>query len=127
MMMLILSNTIDSVSAATQNCHLNFNESKCSVLRVSRKRNWGQYPYRLNDSPLRLVNNVNDLGIQITSTLDRNDHVYKICKKANKMLGLLRRCTLAFQNLETRRLLYITIVRTNFSPQTNYGPHKKLS
>ena len=106
---------IDSVSAATQNCHLNFNESKCSVLKVSRKRNMVQYPYRLNDSPLRLVNNVNDLGIQVTSTLDWNDHVYKICKKANKMLGLLRRCTLAFQKLETRRLLYITIVRTNFS------------
>ena len=57
---------IDSVSAATQNCHLNFNESKYSVLKVSRKRNTVQYPYRLNDSPLRLVNNVNDLGIQVT-------------------------------------------------------------
>ena len=38
---------IDSVSVATQNCHLNFNESKCSVLKVSRKRNTVQYPYRL--------------------------------------------------------------------------------
>ena len=98
---------IDSVSAATQNCHLNFNESKCSVLKVSRKRIKVQYPYRLNESPLRLVNNVNDLGIQVTWTLGWKDHVYKICKKANKMLGLLRRCTLAFQKLETRRLLYI--------------------
>ena len=28
---------IDSVGATTQNCHLDFNESKCSVLKVSRK------------------------------------------------------------------------------------------
>ena len=29
-------------------------------------------------------------------------------KKANKLLGLLRRCTLAFQNPPTRRLLYLS-------------------
>ena len=41
------------------------------------------------------------------------------------MLGLLRRCTLAFQNLETRRLLYITIVRTNFSHASQlWSPQK---
>jgi hypothetical protein len=31
------------------------------------------------------------------------------------MLGLLRRCTLKFHNPQTRRLLYLTIVRSNFS------------
>ena len=41
------------------------------------------------------------------------------------MLGLLRRCTLAFQKLETRRLLYITIVRTNFSRASQlWSPQK---
>ena len=64
---------------------------------------------------MSLVNKVNDLGIQVTSNLDWSDHTYNICKKANKLLGLLRRCTLAFQNPQTRRLLYLSIVRSHFS------------
>jgi hypothetical protein len=62
-----------------------------------------------------LVSKVNDLWVLVTSNLDWSDHTYKICKKANKMLGLLRRCTLEFHNPQTRRLLYLTIVRSNFS------------
>ena len=59
--------------------------------------------------PLALVTDL------VTSNLDWHDHTYKICKKANNMLGLLRRCTLEFQNPQTRRLLYLTIVRSNVS------------
>jgi hypothetical protein len=106
---------INSVSVATENCHLDFNESKCSVLKITWKRNIVQYPYQLNDTPLPLVSKVNDLGVLVTSNLDWSDHTYKICKKANKMLGLLRRCTLEFHNPQTTRLLYLTIVRSNFS------------
>ena len=62
-----------------------------------------------------VIKTLNDLGVQVTSNLDWSDHTYKICKKANKMLGLLMRCTLAFQNSRTTRLLYLTIVRSNFS------------
>ena len=84
-------------------------------------------PFERFTITVRLVNKVNDLGIQVTSNLDWSDHVYKICKKANKMLGLLRRCSLAFQNSETRRLLYLTIVRSNFSHASQlWSPQKAV-
>ena len=80
---------INSVCCATQNCLLDFNESKCSVLRISRKVNRIEHSYQINDSVLPTVNKIKDLGVHITSNLDWTEHAYNVSKKGNKMLGLL--------------------------------------
>jgi hypothetical protein len=104
---------------------LDFNESKCSVLRVSRKINKVEYPYKINESKLTLVNKIQDLGIVVTSKLEWNEQVKNVTKKANQMLGLLRRCTLAFPHAKTRRTLYLTLIRLDFSHASQlWAPQK---
>ena len=64
-----------------KNLQLNFIESKCSVLRISRKTNKVEYSYQINESRLTLVNKIKDLGIVLTSKLDWNEHVINITAK----------------------------------------------
>lgn len=118
---------INSVSRATQNCQLDFNESKCSVLRISRKINRVEHSYQINELVLTSVNKIKDLGVHVTSNLDWSEHVYNTSKKANKMLGLLRRCTIAFQRPETRRILYLTLVRSHFSYASQLWAPQKVN
>ena len=66
--------------------------------------------YVLNDTPLDSVTQTKYLGVTITNDLRWNNHVAEITKKANKILGLLRR-NLSACDHTVKEATYIGLVR----------------
>ena len=56
-----------------------------------------------------------DLGILVSESLKWSSHINNLISKANKMLGFVRRICFYLANVNCRRLLYLTLVRSQFS------------
>ena len=91
---------------------LNFNPSKCNVLKISRKRNSAFRNYTIEANALSETNSVKDLGVVISSTLSWRSHVISTVAKCNKILGFLRRNTPNSLGIDLRRALYLSLVRS---------------
>ena len=100
---------------ATSNFML-FNESKCKVMHVSRKRSPLSpiIPITLNGSVLETVDTFKYLGLLISSDLSWTNHIENICSKARKHLGLLYRRYYRFSDQNTLLQLYTSLVRPHF-------------
>ena len=71
---------------------MNFNPSKCSVLRVARPRSPKlHFDYTLKGQTLERVPHIPYLGVELSESLEWESHVNKIAAKANSTLGFLRR------------------------------------
>ena len=68
-----------------------FHPQKCSVLSVTRSCNPFKFNYRLKGHILELQDCTKYLGVDIQSSLSWKNHIDRISKKANSMLGFLRR------------------------------------
>ena len=58
-----------------------------------------------------------DLGLLVSSDLNWGPRILKMVAKANKMLGLPKRTCFQISNIQVRRTLYFTLVKT----QLTYG------
>ena len=56
-----------------------------------------------------------DLGVLITKRLKWNSQVLAACSKANRMLGFLRRSAFDTHDQLARKLLYLSLVRSNLA------------
>jgi len=90
---------------------------KCKALNIPRKKIPTKREYHLDGFPLAIVSEIKDLGITVTNTLQRSQHIKVISSKANRMLGLIRRVCRDITDPDTRKLLYCSIVR----PQLEYA------
>ena len=70
---------------------MEFNPSKCDVIRVTRRRTPFKFQYKLYGKILEPVDTTKYLGIYFMHDLRWNDHVNEITTKANKTLNFLRR------------------------------------
>ena len=68
---------------------MRFQPLKCNTMHITRNRISASYT--LKGTVLDNVENIKCLGITITNDLKLNTHVNKICTKANRTLGFLRR------------------------------------
>ena len=60
---------------------MNFNTEKCEVMRISKKTDSSRPHYHLSGDKLKVVSEVKDLGIYLTSSLS-----WSLCAgKANRM------------------------------------------
>ena len=92
---------------------MNFNPSKCVVLRVTRPRSKSlTFDYILKGQPLVQVPSTPYLGVCLSETLEWGDHVNKIYSKANSTLGFLRR-NLKACPLKLRETAYVAMVRSS--------------
>ena len=66
---------------------MQFNASKCEVLRFSRARTKVPYTYILNGTPLKEADHTKYLGIHISKDLKWNKHIDVTTAKANRSLG----------------------------------------
>ena len=87
-----------------------FHPDKCSVLSISRKKNISKHKYLLHGHELEHVTSAKYLGVTIQSDLKWNLHIDSIVKKANQMLGFLRR-NLKINSISTKELAYKTFIR----------------
>jgi hypothetical protein len=116
---LALQSDIQSLHCWSNENLLSFNKSKCKVLSITRRKSPLIYPYALGDHQLSSSDVESDLGITISSRLLLwNVQINKVRSKANKTLGLIRRSTLEITDTNARRLLYLQLVRSNFSYAT---------
>lgn len=73
------------------------------------------YDYTIGDTSLPVKDNVKDLGVILSSNLSWEAHHEAICASPFRQLGLLRRTIGVSSTIETRKVLYLTLVRSKCS------------
>jgi hypothetical protein len=70
---------------------MEFNPSKCQVVRISNKRNLYLSSYNIRGHVLEVTDSAKYLGVHIDSKLNFNTHVDAVTKKANSTRAFLSR------------------------------------
>lgn len=91
-----------------------FQPTKCSNLRISRKRLSPPCSYSLNGINVEVVISEKDLGIVIANDTSWKDHIVMIVAKANRMLGFLKRNCAGIVGSTALLRLYCSLARSHF-------------
>ena len=87
------------------------NSDKCHVFTTGNPSKIKYvHAYAIGDSVLELVSSEKDLGVVFDNTLSFEEHIVNKVKKANSMVGMIRRSFLHLSP-EMFSTLYITFVR----------------
>ena len=86
-----LQDDLKQLSFWSNTWQLHFNVKKCYHLGITCKKTPIVFQYSVDGETISRVPSAKYLGITVTENLCWNEHVNNICKKANSMLGLLRR------------------------------------
>ena len=105
---------LDSIARWSIQSSLKFNVSKTIHLSFKSKI---ATTYKLLDDPIITNTTHKDLGIILSTDLSWNHHHEYITSKAYRMLGLLRRTLSKSSNISVKKLLYLSLVRS----QITYG------
>ena len=122
-----LQSELDRLYDWTQYSLLKFHPEKCVVMRFgSGKKHMETKPfYNMDETMLKVVDSEKDLGIDIDNQLTFDNHISRIVKKANAIVGMIRR-SFVHLDAEIFKRLFTSIVR----PHLEYGapvwnPHTK--
>ena len=91
-----------------------FQPTKCSNLRISRKRLSPPRSYVLNGINVEVVTAEKGLGIMIANDTSWKDHLVMIVAKANRMLGFLKRNCAGIVGSMVLLRLYCSLVSFHF-------------
>ena len=108
-----LQNDLDVISEWSKDWRLRFNTSKCELLSITRKRNPIIHDHRLDSHLLTRPSTQKDLGITISKDLKWNSRINQAVSKAYRMLGFLRRHTNRYFDSQTRKMLYLSLIRSH--------------
>ena len=101
-----------------------FHPDNCKVIRITRVRSPVLFDYSLKNQTLEAETQSKYLGVDISSNLSWNQHIDRIVKKGNSMIGFLQR-NLRVSDRHTKASAYFTLVQPNIeycrTPQ--YGVH----
>ena len=107
-----------------------FHPDECGAIRISRSRNPISMDYSLKGHTLDKEDYTKYLGVELQSSLSWNRHIDQTVKKANSMLGFLRR-NLRVNSEQTKATASCSMVRplleyfsTVRSPYTHEYVHK---
>ena len=117
-----LQSDLNSLFQWSEDWKMSFNISKCQVLHMSRKRtpSHTHTNYHLGGQDLQVAIATKDLGVTVSNNLSWSTHISQMCAKANRTLGLTKRvCGKDIVDQETRKLLYITLVRSQLEYASN--------
>ena len=73
------------------------------------------HEYYLNQQRIRSTVSQCDLGIPVSDDLKWSSHINNLVSEGNRMLGFLRRNCFHLADVNARRLLYLSLVRSNLS------------
>ena len=106
---------------------MDFNISKCAILTITNKRTPIIYPYMMNNVLIPRVEQHDYLGVTLDRRLSWKPHITKVCTKANRTLGLVKR-TLHAAPKQVRKVAYETLVRPSLEYATcAWSPHTQAS
>ena len=92
-----------------------FNKAKSCLLRFRNSECHIGSSYFLDDQEISPSENHRDLGVIVSSDLTWSAHYDKIVSNAYKTLGLIRRTFGSSASIETKRLLYIHLIRSQLT------------
>ena len=113
-----LQSDLNDLVSWSESSGLIFNQSKCKYQCITRKKSPIQPTYIINETPLESCDTEKDLGVWVSSNLTSDKQVTEQCAKANKLLGFVRRASRYIQSIQTRRTLYLSIVRCHLGYAT---------
>ena len=70
---------------------MNFNPSKCSLLRITKRRSSIKTIYNMMGTDLQQVDNHPYLGVEFSSKVDWGQHINKVTNKVRRSLNFLQR------------------------------------
>ena len=70
------------------------------------------YDYYLNGKPVAVITTHRDLGVVVSSDLKWKSHYEVVLSKAHKILGLLQRVFSSALCVKAKKVLYISLVRS---------------
>ena len=109
-----LQQDLDALSNWSLRNELFFQPTKCSNLRISRKRLSPPRSYVLNGINVEVVTAEKDLGIMIANDTSWKHHLVMIVAKAKRMLGFLKRNCAGIVGSTVLLRLYCSLVRSHF-------------
>ena len=113
----ILQEDLHNITKWASDWQMDFNVSKCHLLRITNKRKPHEFTYSANSKVLTKLSQCDYLGIRCSETLRWDAHCSKVAAKANNTLGLIRR-TLKPCSSEVKERAYMMLVR----PTLEYAP-----
>ena len=121
-----LQSDINKLEAWTKTWLLRFNADKCHVLTLGRFENIRHtHRYKIGGRELEHVFEEKDLGVHVDSDLSFEEHITTKVRKANQIMGLIRR---SFTYLDEKSFvrLYTALVRPHLEyAQSVWSPHLK--
>lgn len=88
------------------------NESKCKLIRFSKRKSNREFPYAFSSTNiLEATNSIHDLGATLSSDLTFNYHINAIVSKSLRTLGSITRYSKELCDPKIFFFLYITLVR----------------
>ena len=96
----------------SQSCNLNFNVAKRALLQFSSGSSSIAFNYTINNNLISAQEHHRDLGATMSSDLSWKEHMLNISSRAYKTLSLIRRSFNAGHSPQTKRLLYLSLVRS---------------
>ena len=123
---LILQSDITSLEAWSNKWLLEFNSDKCHILTLGKFDNIRYtYRYRICEHELEHVCDEKDSGVTFDAELKFEDHMSGKVRKANAIVGLIRR-SFSFLDCKLFKKLYTTFVRPHLEyVQSVWAPHLK--
>ena len=108
-----LQKDLDQLALWERRWGMSFHPEKCNILSVSRANSPSLFRYKLKGHELERTKSSKYLGVTISSDLRWGEHINNISKKANCVLGFLRR-NLKTNNVEVKERAYNSLVRPHF-------------
>ena len=87
-----LQQDLEKLYDGSQYSLLTFHPDKCVVMRIGANQKKLANPYyNMDATRLKIVEHENDPGLIVDSELIFEDHITRVFKKANSVMGMIRR------------------------------------
>ena len=106
---------LSSLQNWSNNNHLLFNVLKFVHISFHSHPPHTTHSYHVDNNTISLHSHHKDFGIIISSDLSWNNHYNYISSRAYKLLGLLRRSFSSINSQSGKKLLYISLIRSQLS------------
>ena len=113
-----LQQDLDNLSSWSAASGLAFNDKKCKLQTITRKRKPICTSYEVNGSTIKSCEVERDLGVSLDCDLTWHAQVSHQAARANKLLGFVRRNSRFIHSTSVRRTLYLGLVRAHLGYAT---------
>ena len=113
-----LQQDLDNLSSWSAASGLAFNDKKCKLQTITRKRKPICTSYEVNGCTIKSCEVERDLGVSLACDLTWHAQVSHQAARANKLLGYVRRNSRFIHSIYVRRTLYLGLVRAHLGYAT---------